>query len=136
MPPTDVWDKAPSSQRKHDRYQARWKVALVYEHKTFPTLSHDLSLTGISVHYHLQEKASTSLTLLLTPPPINGIRKEILKLQATVTSSIPFRGGYRLGMVFKQDSELDKLQKNFESYIISEDSLASPDGDEFPTLNL
>ena len=105
----------------------------------FKTLIHDLSLTGLSVQYHSEVKAHTILTLLLSLPPLAlaGIPRKLIKLKAEVTSSIPFRGGFRLGMSFIQDAELDTLRQRLEMYIVSEDNLYSdPEADEFPKLNL
>lgn len=141
METSDVWDNTLSSQRKITRYLARWKVALVFDNATkkptFHTLTHDLSLTGVSVQYHSEEKAHTVLTLLLALPPIEDIPRKIIKLKAEVTSSVPFRGSFRLGMSFIQDAELDKLRQRFEMYVVSDGSLYSdPEAEEFPKLNL
>lgn len=139
MQTPDVWNTAQGSQRKDRRYLARWKVALVFDHATdkpiFQTLTHDLSLTGISVQYLSSEKIHTVLTLLLAPPPIGGIRQRIIKLKAMIMSSVPFQGGFRLGMNFIQDAELDKLRGSIGKYVTSDDNLASPEGNDFPTLN-
>jgi len=137
----DAWDHTPVSQRKDTRYLARWKVMLVFDNSTnkpsFKTLIHDLSLTGISVQYHSEEKAHTVLTLLLGLPPTEDIPRKIIKLKAEVTSSIPFRGSFRLGMRFIQDAELDKLRQRLEMYVVSDDRLYSdPEAEEFPKLNL
>ena len=142
MPTPDIWDNPPSSQRINKRYLARWKVALVFDNAaTKPisqTLTHDLSMTGISLQYHSEEKIDTVLTLLLSPPPIDNVPQRIIKLKAVVISSIPFRGGFRLGMTFIQDAELDKLRGTIGKYVASDDdSLTShPEGEEFPQLNL
>jgi len=141
METSDVWDSTPGSQRKVTRYLARWKVALVFDNSTkkptFQTLTHDLSLTGISVQYHSEEKAHTVLTLLLALPPIKGLPRKIIKLKAEVTSSVPFRGGFRLGMSFIQDAELDKLRQSLDMYVVSDGSLYSdPEAEEFPKLNI
>jgi hypothetical protein len=104
---------------------------------TFQTLIHDLSLTGVSVQYHSEVKENTVLSLLLTLPPMEGIPRKVIKLKAEVTSSIPFRGGFRLGMSFIQDAELDLLRQRLEMYVVSDDRLYSdPEAEEFPTLNL
>ena len=113
---------------------------LVFDNATnkppFKTLIHDLSLTGISVQYHSEIAAQTILTLLLGLPPIDGIPRKIIKLKVEVTSSIQFRGGFRLGMKFIEDAELDKLRQLIEMYVVSDDSLYSdPEADEFPKLN-
>ena len=142
MQAPDVWDNIPSSQRKNKRYLARWKVALVFDNATtkpiFQTLTHDLSMTGISVQYHSNEKLDTVLTLLLAPPPIDNIRQRIIKLKAQLISSVPFRGGFRLGLSFIQDAELDKLRGSIGKYVMSDDdSLSSyPEGEDFPKLNI
>ncbi len=141
MQTPDVWDTTPSSQRKNTRYLARWKAALVFDNATnkpiFQTLTHDLSMHGISLQYHSQERLQSVLSLLLAPPPINGIPQKIIKLRAMVVSSIPFRGAFRLGMTFIQDAELEKLQTNFDLYVVSEDSLIShPEAEAFPKLDL
>jgi hypothetical protein len=137
---TDVWDNTPSSQRKDTRYFARWKVMLVFDHSTnkptFQTLVHDLSFNGISVQYNSDEKVHTVLNLLLALPPIEGIPRKIIKLKAEVTSSRPYQGGYRLGMSFIQDAELDKFRKCLEMYPVSDGMLYSgPEAEEFPQLN-
>lgn len=141
METSDVWDSTPGSQRKVTRYLARWKVTLVFDSAsnkpTYQTLTHDLSLTGISVQYHSEEKAHTALTLLLAMPPMENIPRKIIKLKAEVTSAVPFRGGFRLGMSFIQDAELDKLRQSLELYVIADGSLYSdPETEEFPKLNL
>jgi len=141
METSDVWGDTPDSNRKGTRYLARWKVMLVFDNATkkpiYQTLTHDLSLTGISVQYHSEEKAHTLLTLLLALPPIEDIPRKIIKLKAEVTSSIPFRGGYRLGMRFIQDAELDKLRQSFNTYVISDSDLyTAPEEEGFPTLDL
>jgi hypothetical protein len=141
MNTSDVWDDNPGSQREDKRYLARWKVALVFNNSTnkpvVQTLTHDLSHAGISVQYHAEEKVHTVLTLLLSPPPIDGVNQKIIKLKAEVKSSVPFRGGFRLGMSFIQDAELAKLPGILEMYVTADGTLAShPEADEFPTLNL
>jgi len=140
METSDAWDNTPVSQRKGTRYLARWKVMLVFDNATkkptFQTLINDLSLTGISVQYHSEEKAHTVLTLLLALPPIEVIPRKIIRLKAEVTSSRPFRGGFRLGMRFIQEAELDKLRQRLDTYVVSADRLYDPEADEFPILNL
>lgn len=141
MATSDSWDKTPSSQRKLTRYLARWKVMLVFDNDTnnptYQTLIHDLSLTGISVQYHSDVKAHTVLTLLLTLPPMEGVARKVIKLRSEVTSSIPFRGGFRLGMRFIQEAELDLLRQHLKMYVVSDDSLyPDPEAEEFPKLNL
>jgi len=140
MKSTDVWENTPGTQRKDNRYLARWKVALVFnssENKpVYQTMTHDLSHSGISVQYHSEEKVNTFLTLLLSPPPINGVNQKIIRLKAEVKSCVPFQGGFRLGMSFIQDAEYDKLPTILEMYVTSDGTLAShPDEDSFPTLN-
>ena len=139
MPKPDVWDSNQDSKRKNKRFLARWKVALVFDNATskpiFQTLTNDLSMNGISMQSHSEEKIHTVLTLLLAPPPIDGVQQRIIKLKAVVMSSIPYRGGFRLGMSFIQDAELDKLQKKLGVYALSGESLPSyPEGDAFPKL--
>jgi hypothetical protein len=141
MKTPDVWDETPRSQRTRNRYLARWKVALVFDSSAnkpvYQTLTHDLSHTGTSVQYLTEEKINTALTLLLSPPPMDGVNQKIIRLKAEVKSCVPFRGGYRLGMSFIKDAESDKLPAILEMYAISDGQLAShPDADEFPTLNL
>jgi len=141
METSDVWDNTPGSQRKITRYLARWKVTLVFDSATnkptFQTMTYDLSLTGISVQYHSEEKPHTVLTLLLALPPTENIPRKVIKLKAEVASSVPFRGSYRLGMSFIQDAELDKLKQSLDMYVVSDGSLYSdPETEEFPKLNL
>ena len=141
MDTSDVWDNTPGTQRKVTRYLARWKVTLVFDNATnkppFQTLTHDLSLTGISVQYHSEEKPHTVLGMLLALPPIEDIPRKIIKLMAEVTSSVPFRGGFRLGMNFIQGAELDKLRQCLGMYVIPDGTLYSdPETEEFPKLNL
>jgi hypothetical protein len=141
METADVWDSAPGSQRKGTRYLARWKVMLVFDSATnkpsFKTMTNDLSSTGVSVQYHSEEKAHTVLTLLLSLPPRENIPRKTIRLKAEVISTVPFRGGFRLGMKFIQDAEVDKLRQCLGNYADSDDQLcADPEADEFPTLNL
>jgi hypothetical protein len=137
----DVWDNTPSSQRNGTRYQARWKVMLVFDHATskptFQTWANDLSLTGISVRYHSEETIHTVLTLLLALPPLDGIPQKIIKLKAEVTSSREYQGGFRLGMSFIQNAGLDQLRQCLEMYVASDGILYSgSEAEEFPKLNL
>lgn len=140
METSDVWDYNPSSRRSGTRYLVSWKVMLVFDHATlkptFQTLTHDLSLAGISVQHHSEEKVNTVLTLLLALPPIEDIPRKIIKLKAEVTSSRPYQGGFRLGMKFMQDAELEKLRQSIKIYVVSDGVLYSgPEADEFPKLN-
>jgi hypothetical protein len=140
METSDAWDDTPASQRKDTRYQARWKVMLVFDSASnrpnFQTLIHDLSLNGISVQSHFEVGVHTILTLLLALPPKDGIPRKIIKLKAKVASSIPFRGGFRLGLNFIQEAELDKLRQSLGMYIVSDSSLYSDsEAEEFPKLN-
>jgi len=139
MPITDVWEDADSSRRVAKRYRTRWKVALVFDSQThkpiFKTLTHDLSMNGTSVQNDTDENINTVLTLLLLPAPIDGIPQRIVKLKAVVMSSMPFRGGFRLGMSFIQDPELDKLRAIIGKFDLSGDSLPSDSqGDALPKL--
>lgn len=141
MKKSDIWDNTPSSQRNDTRYQARWKVMLVFDHATskptFQTWANDLSLTGISVRYHSEEKLHTVLTLLLALPPIDGVPRKIIKLKAEVISSRAYQGGFRLGMSFIQNAELDKFQQCLGKYVASDGTLYSgSEAEEFPKLNL
>jgi hypothetical protein len=141
MKTSDVWDNTPGTQRKVMRYDARWKVTLVFDGAAnkppFQTLTQDLSMTGISVQYHSEEKAHTSLTLLLALPPIENVPRRIIKLKAEVISSVPYRGSFRLGMSFIHDAELDKLRQSLEMYVVTDGTLYSdPETEEFPKLNL
>ena len=138
---TDVWDDTPGSQRLGARYHARWKVMLVFANDTnkptYQTLIHDLSLTGISVQYHSEVADHTILTLLLSLPPKDAFPRMVIKLQAEVTSSKPYRAGFRLGMKFIQDAGLDELRQRLNSFVVSEDNLYSdPEAEEYPILNL
>jgi hypothetical protein len=136
----DLWNDASGSQRDGARYHARWKVMLVFDSAakkpSFKTMTNDLSLTGLSVQYHSEEKTHTVLTLLLALPPIEDIPRKIIRLKAEVISTIPFRGGFRLGMKFMQDAELDTLRQCLGKYVVSDDKLyPDPEAEEFPTLN-
>jgi hypothetical protein len=137
----DVWDDAPGSQRKVTRYLASWKVTLVFDRAAnkphYQTLTHDLSKTGISVQYHSEVEPHTILTLLLALPPMDSVPRKIIKLRAEITSSVPFRSGFRLGMNFIQGDELDKLRQSLGMYIVTDGSLYSdPETEDFPKLNL
>lgn len=135
MPPLDdIWEDAPSSRRVATRYRTRWKVALVFDSSTgkptFKTLTHDLSLSGTSVQKDTDEKIDTHLIVLLLPPPINGTPEKIIRLKSVVMSSLPFRGGFRLGLRFVPDPELDKLKAVFGKLDLSGDSLPSDSENE------
>ncbi|MDO8787650.1 MAG: PilZ domain-containing protein [Sulfuritalea sp.] len=141
MPTPDGWEEAQSSRREAKRYRARWKVALVFDgtpgKPMFKTLTHDLSMNGTSLQCDTNEKLNAVLTLLLRLPPMDGIPPRVVKLKSVVMSSMPFRGGFRLGLSFIQDSELDKLRAILGTLDLSGDSLPSdPEGDELPKLLL
>jgi hypothetical protein len=140
METADAWNDTPSSQRKDSRYHARWKVMLVFDSSMkiphFQTLIHDLSMSGMSVQYHSEVKAHTAVTLLLSLPPKEDAPRKTMKLKAEVSSSIPFRGGFRLGMRFIRDTELANFQQCLEMYVVSDVSLSSdPETETFPQLN-
>ena len=135
----DVWEDAPSSRRGATRYRARWKVALVFDGPAgkpiFKTLTHDLSMNGTSVQNDTDEEIHTVLTLLLLPPSLDGTPQRIVKLKSVVMSSMSFRGGFRLGLSFIQDPELDKLRAILGKLDLSGDSLPSDShGEELPEL--
>jgi hypothetical protein len=68
---------------------------------------------------------------------MEGVARKVIKLRSEVTSSIPFRGGFRLGMRFIQEAELDLLRQHLKMYVVSDDSLyPDPEAEEFPKLNL
>jgi hypothetical protein len=135
----DVWEDAPSSRREATRYRTRWKVALAFDRSTdkpiFQTLTHDLSMNGTSVQNATDEELQTVLTLLLVPPSIDGTVPKVIKLKAVVMSSMPFRGGFRLGLRFASDPELDKLRAVLARHDLSGDTLPSDShGEELPKL--
>lgn len=139
MPTSDVWDDAITSRREAKRYRTRWKVALVFEGSTgkpiFHTLTHDLSMNGTSVQSVTDEEMHANLGLLLLVPPVDGAPQRIVKLKAVVMSSMPFRGGFRLGLGFIQNPELDKLHGMLGKLDLSGDTLPSdPEGDGLPKL--
>lgn len=135
MPPIDdIWEDTPNSRRVSTRYRTRWKVALVFDNSTgkptFKTLTHDLSMSGTSVQKDTDETIGTALTLLLLPPPVDGTPQKIIKLKSVVMSSMAFRGGFRLGLSFVQDPELDKLKAVLGKFDLSGDSLPSDSENE------
>lgn len=115
--------------RKDKRFNARWKAALAYTGATkkpiFHTLTHDLSVNGTSVQSNEDEPVNTVLTMLLIPPAINGVEQKVIKLKSVIMSSRPFRNGYRLGLSFVHDSELEKLWAIINSLDLSGDELPS-----------
>jgi hypothetical protein len=135
----DVWEESPSSRRTATRYRTRWKAALVFDSSTgqpiFKTLTHDLSMNGTSVQKDTDEKIHTIMTLLLAPPAIEGAPQRIIRLKSVVMSSQPFRGGFRLGLSFIQDAELDKLKAVLGKHDLSGDTLPSDaHGEGLPEL--
>jgi len=115
--------------RQHKRFEARWKTAIAYsasdKKPIFHTLTHDLSVNGTSVQSNTEEKKDSLLTLLLIPPEINGVAQKVIKLKAVVMSSRPFRNGYRLGLNFIHDPELEKLWAILNNLDLSGDALPS-----------
>ncbi len=115
--------------RKDKRFNARWKAALAYTGATrkpiFHTLTHDLSVNGTSVQSNEDEPINTVLTMLLIPPVINGVEQKVIKLKSVIMSSRPFRNGYRLGLSFVHDSELEKLWAILNSLDLSGEELPS-----------
>ncbi len=141
MAERDVWDESASTRRAAKRFRTRWKVALVFERSSgrpiFHALTYDLSATGTSVQCGTSEPVGSSLTLLLRPPPLPGIPQGVIKLQARVVSTMPFRGSFRLGLVFADDAELAKLGQVLGQLDTAKDSLPSdPEADRLPTLLL
>lgn len=139
MPTADAWENAQDSRRGAKRYRTRWKVSIVFDGSPgkpiFKTFTHDLSMDGTSVQNDTDEKIHAAVTLLLLPPPLAGIPQRIVKLKSVVMSSMPFRGGFRLGLRFIQDPELDKLRAILGKLDLSGDSLPSdPEEDGLPKL--
>lgn len=138
--PVDIWDDVFVSRRNAKRYSARWKVSIVFaagSGRPFTkTLTHDLSLNGISVQSESSVDVGTELTVLLLPPSLGGEAAKIIRLKATVMLSIPFRGGFKLGMAFAHDAELEKLHAQLAAYDLSGDSLPSDaEGSALPDLS-
>jgi hypothetical protein len=127
MVEVDLWGEF--QRRDAKRYFARWKVALVFDSSIgrpiFHTVTHDLSISGMSGQSDKEVMNGTFLTVLLLPPPLDGVRQGIVRLQAVVMSSQAFRGAFRLGMSFVQDSELKKLHGILEKFDLSGESLPS-----------
>ena len=141
METTDVWDSTPGSQRKVTRYEARWNVTLLFDKASnkpsYKTLTHDVSMSGISLQHHSEEKPHTVVALLLELPPIENLPRRPVKLIAEVMSAVPFRGGFRLGMTFVQGAELDKFRQSLGMYVVADGTLYSdPETEDFPKLNL
>ena len=139
MPDSDAWEDVQSPRRGAKRYRARWKASIVFDDSpgkpVFQTLTHDLSMNGTSLQSDTDEKIHSVLTLLLLPPPIDGTAQRIIRLKSVVMSSTPFRGGFRLGLSFVQDPELDKLRALIGKLDLSGDSLPSdPEEGALPKL--
>ncbi len=115
--------------RQDKRFEARWKTAIAYsateKKPIFHTLTHDLSVNGTSVQSNTAEKKDSLLTLLLIPPEINGVAQKVIKLKSVVMSSRPYRNGYRLGLNFIHDPELEKLWAILNNLDLSGDELPS-----------
>ena len=115
--------------RQDKRFEARWKTAIAYsateKKPIFHTLTHDLSVNGTSVQSNTAEKKDSLLTLLLIPPEINGVAQKVIKLKSVVMSSRPYRNGYRLGLNFIHDPELEKLWAILNNLDQSGDALPS-----------
>lgn len=117
------------NRRKAKRYEAQWKVALVFgpaeKKPIFHTLTHDLSINGTSVQSAHDEKSNAVLNLLLIPPRLEGIEQKIIKLKGVVMSSRAFRNGFRLGVSFIHDAELEKLWRTLNALDLSGNALPS-----------
>jgi hypothetical protein len=139
MQEIDLWDNVLLSKRGAKRFRTRWKVALVFDKSNgkpiFQTMTHDLSTDGTSVQSDQDCELNTALTLLLKPAPIGGVAQKIIKLQSVVMSSMPFRGGFRLGLRFIDDPEVAKLREVLERLDLSGDTLPSDaESDGLPKL--
>jgi hypothetical protein len=121
------------NRRKDKRFEACWKVAMVFnaseKKPIFHTLTHDLSINGTSVQSATDEKQNTVLNLLLIPPALNGVQQKVVKLRGVVASSRPFRNGFRLGFNFVHDAELEKLWHILNGLDLSGDALPSDPAD-------
>lgn len=117
------------NRRKDKRFEARWKVAMVFnaseKKPIFHTLTHDLSINGTSVQSATDEKQNTVINLLLIPPAIDGVQQKVVKLRGVVASSRPFRNGFRLGFNFVHDAELEKLWLILNGLDLTGDALPS-----------
>jgi hypothetical protein len=111
------------------RYSSRWKAAIVFNGSAarpiYQTITHDLSMNGASLQSDTDEKIGSVISLLLRPPPIDGVAQRIVKLEAVVMSSMPFRGCFRLGIRFVEDPELEKLCEILRQFDLSGESLPS-----------
>lgn len=141
MAERDVWDESSSSRRAAKRFRTRWKAALVFERSSgrpiFHALTYDLSATGTSVQCATCEATGSTMTVLLRPPPLPGVPPGVIKLQARVVSAMPFRGSFRLGLVFVDAAEMMKLQQVLDLLDTAKDSLPSdPEADRLPSLLL
>ena len=139
MQDRDLWDNVLLSKRGAKRFRTRWKVALVFDKSNgrpiFQTMTHDLSTDGTSVQSDQDCELNTTLALLLKPAPIDGIAQKIVRLQSVVMSSMPFRGGFRLGLRFIDDPEVEKLRAVLEQLDLSGDTLPSDaESDGLPKL--
>lgn len=99
--------KTMEDQRQHRRFPMRWQVAIIFDEiekrPTYHGVTHEISLSGMSLltdHNIFTEDAVT--VLLAVPPLYAGLHKKIIEIYAhmiyTVHSSD--HGRFRIGLKF------------------------------------
>ncbi len=100
------------SRRKHKRYAAQWKSAVLFDKSqnrpVFHTQTQDLSLGGTAIYSEHGDLKGTIVTLLLAGPPRSGeTAPKVIKLRALVVSSTysEAQSAHRLGLSFVKSDE-------------------------------
>ncbi|MEW6164696.1 MAG: PilZ domain-containing protein [Pseudomonadota bacterium] len=95
--------------RQHPRYPLHWQVAVVYDHveerTTFHGVTHEISVSGLSLLTDHNIFTEDPVTLLLAIPPLHhGQRKKIVEVRANMAYTVHAAGHdkFRIGLHFKR----------------------------------
>lgn len=98
--------------RKNPRYPLHWKVAIVYHdtdgRPTFHGITHEISLSGLSVLTDHNIFTEDVVTLLLAVPPLHqGLGNKIVEVRARMAYTVHSAGHdqFRIGLHFKRFKE-------------------------------
>jgi hypothetical protein len=93
--------------RESSRYYAHWRIAIVFdEAEKMPAIhghTHDLSISGASVHTDHHVASNMPVTVLLSPPlAYEGERQKVIEIRAELVYSV-YSGSnfcFRIGLHF------------------------------------
>jgi hypothetical protein len=101
--------RSNKEKRESPRYPMRWKVSIVYDHvedhPTFHGVTHELSVSGLSLLTDHNIFTDETITVLLAiPPKHQGARNKVIEARARMAYTVHSAGHdqFRIGLEFKQ----------------------------------